>query len=193
MYKGYIVMPNPASSGTGFLTVSAILQIMGEEKRAGTTSTSSIRTSPFTPTPDPSRPRWPEKASIPIGISFAYRGFKQKAAGEPVIVAFPEEKSGWELEANGLINKPIIKEEAKVFLDWANSDDAIKMYGKVYAIIASNAVTVARCRRAIPTDPAQQLIENDFDWAAMNRDEILKKWTETFDSKSEAEISPRSA
>ena len=32
MYKGYLVMPNPASSGTGFLTVSAILQIMGQEK-----------------------------------------------------------------------------------------------------------------------------------------------------------------
>src|SRR5215510_2565583 len=31
-YKGHIVMPNPASSGTGYLTVSAILQLMGEEK-----------------------------------------------------------------------------------------------------------------------------------------------------------------
>jgi iron(III) transport system substrate-binding protein len=29
-YKGYLVMPNPASSGTGFLTVSAILQLKGE-------------------------------------------------------------------------------------------------------------------------------------------------------------------
>src|SRR5689334_13201422 len=31
-YKGQIVMPNPASSGTGFLTVAAWLQLMGEEK-----------------------------------------------------------------------------------------------------------------------------------------------------------------
>jgi iron(III) transport system substrate-binding protein len=28
-YKGHIVMPNPGSSGTGFLTVSAWLQLMG--------------------------------------------------------------------------------------------------------------------------------------------------------------------
>ena len=31
-YKGTLVMPHPASSGTGFLTVSAWLQIMGEDK-----------------------------------------------------------------------------------------------------------------------------------------------------------------
>ncbi len=31
-FKGHIVMSNPASSGTGYLTVSAILQLMGEEK-----------------------------------------------------------------------------------------------------------------------------------------------------------------
>ena len=32
VYAGKIVMPNPASSGTGFLDVSAWLQIFGEEK-----------------------------------------------------------------------------------------------------------------------------------------------------------------
>lgn len=31
-YKGMIVMPNPASSGTGYLTVSALLQLKGEEE-----------------------------------------------------------------------------------------------------------------------------------------------------------------
>ncbi len=38
----------------------------------------------------------------------------------------------------------------------------------------------------IPADPATQLIKNDFDWAAMNRDAILKEWTKRYDSKSEA-------
>ncbi|MGQ0549155.1 MAG: extracellular solute-binding protein, partial [Armatimonadota bacterium] len=31
-YKGRIVMPNPASSGTGYLTIAAWLQMLGEEK-----------------------------------------------------------------------------------------------------------------------------------------------------------------
>ena len=32
VYKGEIVMPNPATSGTAFLSISAIMQIYGEEK-----------------------------------------------------------------------------------------------------------------------------------------------------------------
>lgn len=35
-----------------------------------------------------------------------------------------------------------------------------------------------------PEDPAIQLIKNDFDWAAMNRDAILKEWTKRYDGKS---------
>src|SRR5829696_10353409 len=31
-YKGKVVMPHPASSGTGYLTIAAWLQLMGEEK-----------------------------------------------------------------------------------------------------------------------------------------------------------------
>jgi iron(III) transport system substrate-binding protein len=31
-YKGLIVMPNPNSSGTGYLSVSAILQLMGQDE-----------------------------------------------------------------------------------------------------------------------------------------------------------------
>ncbi len=32
VYKGHVVMPNPASSGTGYLSVASILQRMGEQK-----------------------------------------------------------------------------------------------------------------------------------------------------------------
>ncbi len=31
-YRGKIIMSNPSSSGTGFLTVSVWIQLMGEEK-----------------------------------------------------------------------------------------------------------------------------------------------------------------
>jgi iron(III) transport system substrate-binding protein len=182
MYKGKIVMPNPASSGTGFLTVSAILQIMGEEK--GWAYLDKLHENIALYTHSGSKPaKLAGKGEYPIGVSFAYRGFKQKSKGEPVVVAFPKEKSGWELEASALVKKPRIKPEAKVFLDWASSDDAFKMYAKVYPIIATTTVPVT-VPEGYPADPAQQLVENDFDWAAMNRDAILKEWTKRYDSKS---------
>ena len=182
MYKGHLVMPNPASSGTGFLTVSAILQIMGEEE--GWAYLDKLHENIAVYTHSGSKPaKMAGKGEYPIGISFAYRGFKQKSKGEPVVVGFPKEKSGWEVEANGLIKKPKIKPEAKTFLDWAISDDAFKMYVKVYPIIGSKVVPVT-VPEGYPEDPSVQLIDNDFDWAARNRAAILKEWTKRYDSKS---------
>jgi iron(III) transport system substrate-binding protein len=36
-------------------------------------------------------------------------------------------------------------------------------------------------------DPITQLIDNDFVWTAQNRERILNKWIEKFDSKSAAQ------
>ena len=87
------------------------------------------------------------------------------------------------MEANALIKKPTIKESAKIFLDWAISDEAMAMYSKVYPIVAANMDVEAP--EGYPKDPSQQLIENDFDWAAANRDRILQEWGKRYDSKSE--------
>ena len=34
-YKGKVVMPHPASSGTGYLTIAAWMQLMGEKAGMG--------------------------------------------------------------------------------------------------------------------------------------------------------------
>ena len=52
-------------------------------------------------------------------------------------------------------------------LDWAISDEAMDLYRVNY--------------------PLDQLIDNDFSWAAENRENILNEWMEKYDSKSEAE------
>ncbi len=181
-YKGYLVMPNPASSGTGFLTVSAFLQLMGEKKAWAYMDKLHENIAVYTHSG--SKPaKLAGKGEYPIGISFAYRGFKQKAKGEPVVVAFPKEGSGWDLEANALIKKPRIKKEAKVFLDWAISDTMFKHYSKVYPIIAKKGIEVV-VPEGYPKDPTKQLIKNDFYWAAKNRARILKEWIKRYDSKS---------
>jgi iron(III) transport system substrate-binding protein len=181
-YKGHLVMPNPASSGTGFLTVSAILQLMGEQK--GWAFLDKLHENIAVYTHSGSAPaKLAGKGEYPIGISFAYRGFKQKEKGEPVVVAFPEEGSGWDLEANALIKKPGMKKSAKVFLEWAISHDAMKMYSKVYPIVAAQMDVVVP--EGYPKDPSKQLIKNDFDWAASHREAILAEWSKRYDTKSE--------
>ena len=183
VYKNQIVMPNPASSGTGFLTVSAILQMMGEEK--GWAYLDKLHENIARYTHSGSKPcKMAGAGEVPIGISFGYRGIMQKQKGEPVFTVFPKEGSGWDVEANALIRKAEIKEAAKTFLDWAISEPVMKEYAKVYPITAYN--TGAPIPEGYPQNPEKQLTKNDLQWAAKNRTAILEKWTNRYDAKSEA-------
>jgi len=181
-YKGQITMPNPASSGTGYLTVSAILQMMGEQK--GWEYLDKLHDNIALYSHSGSKPcKLAGTGEFPIGISFGYRGIMQKKKGEPILTVFPKEGSGWDVEANALMKKAQIKPEARTFLDWAISAPAMKEYGKSFAIVA--APTGDPVPEGYPQEPLKQLIKNDLSWAAKNRDAILEKWNQRYGAKSE--------
>ncbi|MGL4913389.1 MAG: putative 2-aminoethylphosphonate ABC transporter substrate-binding protein [Romboutsia sp.] len=183
-YKGLITMPNPASSGTGYLTVSGLIQMMGEDKAYEYMD--SLHKNIANYTHSGSKPaKLAGSGEYPIGITLGYRAVKQMETGEPVQVVFPKEGSGWDLEANALVNKENIKEEAKVFLDWATSDQAMDRYSK------DVAVTSIKTQNPVPKgyskDPFNQLIkEVDLSEASKNRSEVLKTWESKYGSKSES-------
>lgn len=183
-YKGMIVMPNPASSGTGFLTVSAWMQLFGEDKAWSYMDKLNDNVAMYTHSG--SKPaKMAAAGECGIGVSFEYRGLALKEEGAPVEVVFPAEGSGWEIEANALVKKAEIKEAAKLFLDWAISNPAMQEYGKNYGITAI-PVDVAK-PAGYPAEPLKQLVKNDLNWAAANRERILAEWEKRYDAKSEAE------
>ncbi len=182
VYQGHLVMPNPNSSGTGFLSVSAMLQLNGEE--GGWAYLDQLHENIGQYTHSGSKPcKMAGAGEYPIGISFGYRGIIQKEKGEPVETVFPTEGSGWEMEANALIKKDNIKPAAKTFLDWAISDSAMKEYGQSFAVTAVK--TDQPVPEGFPSNPTAQLIDNDFMWAAANRQVILEEWLKRYDGKSE--------
>jgi len=181
-YKGQVIMPNPSSSGTGFLTVSAILQLMGEEK--GWAFLDKLHENMAAYTHSGSKPcKMAGSGEAAIGISFGYRGFMQKQKGEPVVTVFPKEGSGWDVEANALMKKTTIKAGAKTFLDWAIGAAAMQEYAKIYPITAYD--TGVPVPEGYPKNPETLLVKNDFDWAAKNRERILAEWARRYDVKSE--------
>ncbi len=183
-YKDLIVMPNPASSGTGFLTVSAFMQQMGEEEAWDYMDKLHENIGMYTHSG--SKPaKLAGQGEYPIGISFGYRGITQAEKGEPIKTIFPEEGSGWDLEANALVKKEEIKPAAKTFLDWAISDEAMKEYSENFAI--TSVPTDKPVPEGFPENPEEQLIENDFNWAAENHGTILDQWTKKYDGKSAPE------
>jgi iron(III) transport system substrate-binding protein len=178
-YRGMIVMSNPASSGTGFLTVSAILQLFGEEK--GWEYLQRLHRNIASYEHSGSKPaKMAASGEAVIGVSFCYASLQQLRRGAPVEVVFPTEGSGWELEATALVRKPRIKPEARTFIDWATGREAITQYGQAYGVVARPDVKADDT--GYPADVASRMISNDLRWAASNRDRILAEWNRRFAS-----------
>jgi iron(III) transport system substrate-binding protein len=183
VYKGYIVMSNPASSGTGFLSVSSILQNAASEE-AGWDYLTKLHENIAQYMHSGSRPcKAAGQGEFPIGISFDYRAVSQKNDGEPIQPVFPVEGSGWDVESNALVKKAEIKDASKVFLDWAISPEVMAKYAQNFSI--TSVKTDVALPEGFPADPEAQLADNDLRWAAANRDRILEEWTKRYDAKSE--------
>lgn len=182
VYKGKIVMPNPASSGTGFFDVTAWLQTMGEQ--GGWKFMDGLHENIAQYTHSGSKPCVQAgNGEFPIGISFEYRANTIKAKGAPVELVFPKEGLGWDLEAFAIMKGTKHLDAAKKLADWASSRAAMDLYAKNFAIVAVPGV--AQPLPNIPADYEKRLVKNDFAWAAKNRDRILAEWNKRYDAKSE--------
>jgi iron(III) transport system substrate-binding protein len=182
-YKGLVAMPNPASSGTGYLTVNALIQLYGKDK--AWTYMDKLHDNMMVYTHSGSKPaKMAASGEVPIGISYGYSGILEKKKGSPIEVIFPKEGSGWDMEANALVKKKDIKPEAKLFLDWAISAEPMKEYNKNYAILS-----IKQEGNKIPDgyskDPVSQLTKLDLYQAARDRESVLADWAKKYDSKSE--------
>ncbi len=182
IYKGQIVMPNPASSGTGFFDVTAWLTIFGE--KGGWEYMDKLHENIAQYTHSGSKPcTLAGTGEYLMGISFEYRANTNKAKGAPIDLVFPKEGLGWDLEAFAIHKGTKKLDAAKKLADWASSRNAAILYGKNFAITAIPGV--AEPLPNIPKDYEARLVNVDFVWAANNRERILAEWTKRYDSKSE--------
>ena len=181
-YKGKIVMPNPASSGTGYFDVTAWLLIMGEKE--GWAYMDKLHDNIAQYTHSGSKPcKQASAGEFPIGISFEYRAAKLKEGGAPLDLIFPKEGLGWDLEAIALLKGSKNLNAAKKLADWGASKTANELYEKNFAIVAMPGV--AKPHPLIPNDYEKRLVKQDLRWSAANRDRILAEWSKRYDNKSE--------
>jgi iron(III) transport system substrate-binding protein len=182
VYAGKIVMPNPASSGTGYLDVSAWLQMMGEQK--GWAYMDALHQNIGQYTHSGSKPcKMAASGEFPIGISFEYRAVKSKKEGAPIDIVLPSEGLGWDVEATAIMKGTKNLEAAKKLADFSASPAAMALYEKNFAVVASPGFS--KPDALLPADYEKRLIKNDFAWASANRDRILGEWTKRYDGKSE--------
>ncbi len=182
VYKGHVVMPNPNSSGTGFLDVSSWLQMFGEE--GGWKYMDALHKNIARYTHSGSKPcKLAAAGETTIGISFAFRGARSKAKGAPIEIIIPEEGIGWDMEATAIIKGTKKLDAVKKLVDWSISEKAMRMYNEAYAVVAIPGI--AKPVKYFPKETLSKMIKNDFAWAAKNRKRILAEWQRRYDSKSE--------
>ena len=182
VYKGQITMPNPASSGTGFLDVSAWLQVFGEAD--GWKYMDALHENIAQYTHSGSKPcRQAGAGEFVVGVSFDYRGNDVVQKGAPVELIFPTEGLGWDIEAAGIMKNTKHMEAAQKLIDWVATKEANEAFAKNFALVAHPAVKPVLPH--LPQDLDKKLIKNDFAFAAKNRDKILAEWQKRYAAKTE--------
>jgi iron(III) transport system substrate-binding protein len=175
-WKGKIIMANPALSGSAYAQLAQMLQLHGWPliqdfmKNATITSSSQLAyqgvgTGEFT-----------------IGLTGEENVFKLKEEGRPVDAMHPSEGTGLRYDAVGIIKGGPNPDNAKLFLDFANSKEA-------------HALTVAKpyFRRSVRKDVApppglkptgeMKFFDYDVQKAAKEKTAYLKKFDEIMASK----------
>lgn len=180
-YAGQIVMPHPASSGTGFLAVTGWMTSFGEAEAWKFMDGLHGNIAQYMHSG--SRPCARAAAGeFVVGISFEYRANREKAQGAPIDLIFPKEGLGWDLEAIGIHRGTKNLAAAQKLVDWSISDGAMGLYANNFAIVAVPGI--AKPLPNIPADYASRLVKQDFAWAAKNRERILAEWSKRYESKA---------
>ena len=183
VYKDAIVMPNPASSGTGYQAVYAWLQIMGE--KAGWEYMDKLHQNVAVYTHSGSAPCVQAgKGERVIGIGFDMRGAKEKTGGAPIDIILAKEGAPWDMEATAILKGTKNLAAAQKLADFAVSKPAYEMYGKFYAIVGYPGMSPAPLN--YPPSADEAMVKIDLAKMGAERARILAEWTKRYDGKSAA-------
>lgn len=179
-YKGEVVMPNPVSSGTGYLQIAALLQSKGDDSGWAYLKTLDGNVAQYIKSG--SRPCKAARAGeYAVGTSLAFAAMQSIAEGYPLKMVIPTDGAGYELEATALMKSSTHQADAKRFLDWTLSPSAAALYTKYKAIVTIPGTAQSKTAEAagLPKDLSKVLYPMDFAKSAKERDTILKTWQST--------------
>lgn len=177
VYKGEVVMPNPAASGTGWLQIAAILQGLGDQKGWDLIKAMNGNVAQYTSSG--SKPcKMARTGEYAIGASFAFPAMQSIEEGFPVKMVIPSDWEGYELEASGILKTAKNPDDAKRFLDWTLSPDAAALYKKYKEIVTIPGVAPSErlLKAGLPKDVDKVLYPINFEKSAASRDATLKTW-----------------
>ena len=170
VYKGEIVMPDPSTSGTAFLSVAAIMQIYGEQK--GWDILTKIGQNVAQYVQSGSAPsQLVAQGEYAVGISWDQAIYGRIEKGFPIEAIVPEEGTAFDLESVAIFKTCKNMEGAKKLVDWLGTKE-----GQTFIGTFRSKVTRPGIPGRVKVDP--KLIKYDAIWAAENQKRIMNEWKE---------------
>jgi iron(III) transport system substrate-binding protein len=175
--KDEVQMADPNSSGTAYVMLASIVQLMGEDKGFDYLKALHRNINQYTKSGIA-----PVKATATgetgVGIAFMHDMVTMKVQGAPVQTLAPCEGTGYEIGAVSLVKGRANAEAARKFLDWTLSPEAQKLVFadlKIYSIPSNKASPV---HPDAPKISAIKLINYDSAkyGSSAERNRLLKKW-----------------
>lgn len=176
-YKGEIQVANPNSSGTAYVIIATLVQLMGEEQafaymkklhpninayaRSGTGPIKAVA-----------------RGETGISMSFVHDAVTEANAGFPVGYATPCEGTGYEIGSMSILKGTRNLANAKKFYDWALTPEAQKLGFDVGKQLQMPSNKAAPLPPGAPDLSKMKLVNYDFVkyGAAAERRRLLAKW-----------------
>lgn len=175
-FRNEIQMANPNSSGTAYVMIATMVQLMGEEE-AFTYLKGLHRNINAYPRSGTGPIKAVARGETAVSISFVHDAVTERVAGFPVSNATPCEGTGYEIGSMSIIRGTRNERNARRFYDWALTADAQKLGAETKQFqIPSN--------RSAPIPEGAPRFENikliDYDFArygqSAERRRLIERW-----------------
>lgn len=177
-YKGLIAVPNPNTSGTGYVMMTTIIQVYGEDPGFELLKGIHRNVAQYTRSGgDPSLLAGRGEAAI--GVSFANDVVERARKGFPIRFIAPKDGTGYEIGAISLVKGAPNRANALKLIDWALEPENQKLGPQ-------NGEVDIQSHSRTPVDPDVPRFEDvkaiTYDFGKYGtptvRDGLIKKWTE---------------
>lgn len=174
-FKGHIMVANPGSAGTAYTVLSTLVQSKGEAEALAYMAKLHKQIKQYTKAGEaPARSAALGEAAI--GITFIHNGIRLIKEGySNVKLSVPEDGTGYEVGAVGIIKGAPEMEAAKIFIDWCLSKKAQELGQKngSYQFLTNPEANPPA--EALPFKGAN-LINYDLKWSGDNRQRLVEAW-----------------
>lgn len=177
-YKGLIAMPNPNTSGTGYVMMTTVIQIYGEDAGFELLKAVHKNVAQYTRSGgDPSL--LAGRGEVAIGVSFANDVVERVRKGFPIRFVAPKDGTGYEIGALSLVKGGPNRANALRLIDWALAPDNQKL-GPQNGEVSIQSHSRSAPDEDVPRFEDARVIAYDFGkyGTPVMRDALIKRWTE---------------